>query len=105
MKNLGLITTTAPTSGSDETPASTNPAHALATTPNLIIAFDLRNAQKQLVKLIEKTLGPSGERFALSVESTNTKDEFLAIASNTKTVLTSVNARAASDPFWATIGL
>ncbi len=69
------------------------------------VEFDLQLAQRQLVKLVEKILGPSGERVALSVESTKTDADFLVVARKTKTILVSVRADAASDPLWLNIGL
>ncbi len=89
----------------DEKPAISVPVPQQSTLTKATAEIDLRGAQRQLVKLIEKTLGPGGERFAVAVESTKTLDVFMVEAAKIKTVLVSVNAKVAQDPLWAIIGL
>jgi hypothetical protein len=94
-------------SAAEKKPAITQsvPTRSIPIPTQIISEFNLKEAQRYLVKLIEKTLGPSGERIALSVESTKTENEFLLAATKTKTILTSVNASVANDPLWTMLDL
>ena len=51
------------------------------------------------------TLGPGGERFALAVESTESKDTFMAEAKKIKSVLSNVRADSAHAPLWVELGI
>jgi hypothetical protein len=68
-------------------------------------AFDLNITKRQLVKLIEKHLGPSGERLAISVEDAKTQSEFMSTAMKTKGILHNIKPNSLTEPFWATIGI
>ena len=97
------------TSTEDRSKTVTIPTKSIPNIPGAptapFVPFDLRSAQRQLVKLIEKTLGPGGERFALAVESTESKDTFIAEAKKIKSVLSNVRADSAQASLWVEFGI
>jgi hypothetical protein len=80
-------------------------AHAPTATANGQPAFDLNVTKRQLVKLIEKHLGPSGESLAISIENAKTQNEFMSAAMKTKGILHNIKPTSLNEPFWATIGI
>ncbi len=67
--------------------------------------FDLNTTKRQLVKLIEKHLGPGGESLAIAVEDAKTQNDFMSAAMKTKGILHNIKPTSVSEPFWATIGI
>ena len=94
--------------GANAKPQNTPPSAAASSTnagASNKLNFDLVQAKRQLVKLIEKHLGPGGERIAVTIEDATDKKEFLAAAMKAKAILHNVAASSVNDPFWLSIGI
>ncbi len=76
-----------------------------ASTSNSKPIAELATIQRQLVKLIEKHLGPSGTGIALIVEAATNRNDFMVAAMKTKGILHNLKPASVNDPFWATIRL
>ena len=67
--------------------------------------FDLALTKRQLVKLVEKHLGPSAEQIALAIKALTTNNDFMKAAMKTKSILHNIKPASINDPLWGVIGI
>jgi hypothetical protein len=86
----------------------------MATSPPLLAAhnmasekneFNLENAKRQAVKVIESVLGPGGDAMSIAIERCKSRDEFERQAKRTLEVISQVGGSRKAAEFLAKTGL